>query len=135
MFGESLTPAYHRISAETAKRLIEDPAMGITVIDVRTAEEYDEAHIPGAVLIPENELSERVVEEFPNRDAPIIVYCMSGSRAWEAAHRLVSLGYTAVYDFGTVYNWIWGKVASTAPSQTRYPPAGGCGTPRRQPPL
>ncbi len=129
MFGESLSPSYHRISAETAKRLIENPAMGITVIDVRTAEEYDEAHIPGAVLIPQNELEERIVVEYPDRNAPIIVYCMSGSRAWEAAHLLVSLGYTAVYDFGTVYNWIWGKVASAEPTKTLHPPAGGCGFP------
>lgn len=130
MLGESLSPSYHRISAETAKRLIENPDMGITVIDVRTAEEYDEAHIPGAVLIPQNELEERIVVEYPDRNAPIIVYCMSGSRAWEAAHLLVSLGYTAVYDFGTVYNWIWGKVASGEPTKTLHPPAGGCATSR-----
>lgn len=111
MFGEATTALYHRISPETARRLLEDERFSIVVLDVRTQEEFEEFRIPGARLLPDYELSERAELEIPDKDTPIMVYCTSGSRAYEAAQWLVSRGYTAVYDFGTIYNWAWEREA------------------------
>lgn len=117
MFGETTTAVYHRISPETAKKLLADERFGITVLDVRSPEEYGELRIPGARLLPDYEFEARIPGEFPDKDAPIMVYCTSGSRAYDAAHWLVSRGYTAVYDFGTIYNWAWDRETGPATGQ------------------
>ncbi len=134
MFETAAKPEYRRISPDTARRVIGNPSFGITVVDVRTVEEYEEAHLPGAVLIPDYVLGEWAAAELPDKNAPIIVYCMSGCRAFEAARLLVSLGYTEVYDFGTIYNWPWER-ESGIENRERYPKPDGvaplaCGQPR-----
>ena len=45
---------YMNITAEEAKQIM-DTEEGYIILDVRTQEEYDEGHIPGAILIPNTE--------------------------------------------------------------------------------
>jgi len=123
MFETAHPTAYRRISPDTAKRVIEDSSFGMTVVDVRTPEEYAEAHLPGAILIPDYVLEEWAPAELPDKTAPIIVYCMSGCRAYGAAHRLIDMGYTEVYDFGTIYNWQWPRESGLERPE-RYPKGG-----------
>ena len=61
--------------------------------------------IEGAILIPDYEISERIETEIPNKDALILVYCRSGRRSANVAHKMVSMGYTNVYDFGGIIDW------------------------------
>lgn len=128
MFETASKPVYRRISSETARRIISDKSFGVTVVDVRTVEEYAELHLPGAILIPDYVLRDWAPTELPDKNAPIIVYCMSGSRAYDAAHLLITLGYTEVYDFGTVYNWHWERESGiTNPERFPDPPENsGC---------
>ena len=74
------------------------------ILDVRNQDEYDEAHIEGAVLIPVSALESRLYE-LP-LDKPIVVYCRSGSRSASAASILVENGFTEVYDMGGITEWI-----------------------------
>src|SRR5689334_9717340 len=67
----------------------------IVVVDVRTPDEYRQAHLRGARLIPLAEL-ERRVKEIP-RDQPVLVYCSVGVRSASAANLLASKGYPEVY--------------------------------------
>ena len=53
----------------------------ITLIDVRTREEFAQRHIPGAINIPYTELDQRIAELDNYRDSEMIVYCRSGRRA------------------------------------------------------
>jgi len=76
----------------------------VTVLDVRTEEEYTEGHIPGAILIPHDELLVRHNDLPSDKNAPIIVYCGSGVRSTFAANLLVDMGYTRVYNMYQGFN-------------------------------
>ena len=95
---------YQRISAAEALVMM-NSYDELIILDVRTEEEFSEGHIPGAILIPDYELSERAEAELPNKDQLILVYCRSGRRSKAAAEMLVGMGYTNVKDFGGIIDW------------------------------
>ena len=95
---------YEQISGAEAKALM-DSESGYVIIDARTQSEYDEGHIPGAILIPEYEIADRAEKELPDKDQLILVYCRSGRRSKIAAEELVKLGYTNVKEFGGIIDW------------------------------
>lgn len=77
------------------------------ILDVRTESEYKEAHIPNAVLLPDTEILDRAGEVLPDKDKMILVYCRSGRRSKNASAELAALGYTNVYEFGGIIDWIF----------------------------
>jgi rhodanese-related sulfurtransferase len=79
-------------------------AAGAPVLDVRNPDEYETAHVPGAVLIPLDQLSARQ-EEIPAGD-PLYVICAVGGRSLMAATALVNAGYRAVSVTGGTNGWI-----------------------------
>ena len=95
---------YDQINGAEAKALM-DSERGYIIIDARTQEEYDQGHIPGAILIPEYEIADRAEKELPDKDQLILVYCRSGRRSKIAAEELVKLGYTNVKEFGGIIDW------------------------------
>ena len=95
---------YEQISGAEAKALM-DSENGYIIIDARTQSEYDEGHIPGAIMIPEYEIADRAEKELPDKDQLILVYCRSGRRSKIAAEELVKLGYTNVKEFGGIIDW------------------------------
>ena len=95
---------YESISAEEAKRIM-DSGVKYFLIDSRTDSEYREGHIPGAVMIPEYEISESRELLPAEKDALILVYCRSGRRSKIASLELVKLGYTNVKEFGGIIDW------------------------------
>ena len=96
--------SYDQISGAEAKALM-DSESGYIIIDARTQEEYDQGHIPEAILIPEYEIADRAEKELPDKDQLILVYCRSGRRSKIAAEELVKLGYTNVKEFGGIIDW------------------------------
>jgi len=102
--GEARKAVYTKISPKQAKDMMDKGGQYI-ILDVRTQEEFREQRINGAQLIPVNEISSRAAKELPDKDAVIFVYCRSGSRSSSAAHQLVSMGYTNVYDIGGIMSW------------------------------
>ena len=96
--------SYDQIGGTEAKALM-DSESGYVIIDARTQEEYDQGHIPGAILIPEYEIADRAEKELPDKDQLILVYCRSGRRSKIAAEELVKLGYTNVKEFGGIIDW------------------------------
>ena len=95
---------YEQISGAQGKALM-DSESGYIIIDARTQEEYDQGHIPGAILIPEYEIADRAEKELPDKAQLILVYCRSGRRSKIAAEELVKLGYTNVKEFGGIIDW------------------------------
>ena len=75
---------------------------GAILVDVRTEEEYNSNHIGGAINIPIDSISSAVSL---SKDNPIIVYCKSGNRSSQALEKLEALGYSNVYDLGSIDNW------------------------------
>ena len=102
--SEGGSATYEQISGAEAKALM-DSESGYIIIDARTQSEYDEGHIPGAILIPEYEIADRAEKELPDKDQLILVYCRSGRRSKIAAEELVKLGYTNVKEFGGIIDW------------------------------
>lgn len=106
--GENKTPndttGVINISAEKAKEIIDTEEDEI-VLDVRTEEEYNEGHIKGAVLLPDNEIKEKVEAVIPDKSKSVLVYCRSGRRSAAAAKELIDMGYTNVFDFGGIMDW------------------------------
>lgn len=79
---------------------------GAILVDVRTKEEYDTKHISGAVLLTLDTIDEETsIDIIDDKDTPVIVYCQSGNRSNQALTKLESLGYTNVYDLGSIDNW------------------------------
>ena len=78
---------------------------GYVILDVRTQEEYDTGHIPGAILIPDTEIKTKAEEVLTDKEQLILVYCRSGWRSKLAAEALVELGYTSIKEFGGLIDW------------------------------
>ena len=96
--------AYVNITAEEAKQIM-DSEEGYIFLDVRTQEEYDQGHIPGAILIPNTEIETKAEEVLTDKDQLILVYCRSGRRSKLAAEVLAELGYTKIKEFGGIIDW------------------------------
>ena len=96
--------AYVNITAQEAKELM-DSREGYIILDTRTQEEYDESRIPGAILIPHDEILEKAEDVLADKDQLILVYCRSGRRSKLAAEDLVKLGYTNIKEFGGIIDW------------------------------
>ena len=92
------------ITAQEAKAIM-DSQEGFVILDVREQYEYDESHIPGAVLLPLGQVEEKAQEVLPDKDQLILVYCRSGRRSKIAADALVALGYTNIKEFGGIMDW------------------------------
>ena len=69
---------------------------GAVLIDVRSPQEYNEGHLPGAINIPEYEIR-RIKNEVPKLNQQIIVYCQYGGRSRDAYNMLRKMGYTNIY--------------------------------------
>ena len=95
---------YKQITTEEAKKIM-DLGEEHIVLDVREQNEFDEGHIPGAVLIPYTEIENKAEEMLPDKDKLILVYCRSGRRSKIAAESLAKLGYTDVKEFGGIMDW------------------------------
>ena len=95
---------YVNITAQEAKEIM-DTQTGYVILDVRELEEYDEGHIPGAILIPYTKIEAQAEDVLTDKDQLILVYCRSGRRSKIAAEALVALGYTNVKEFGGIIDW------------------------------
>ena len=94
-------------AAQTKEALGSDKS--IILLDVRTKDEYNQAHIPGSILIPLDELESSAASKLQDKGAAIIVYCRSGARSANASNILVRLGYTNVSNMlGGISGWTYG---------------------------
>ena len=78
-----------------------DAAMPL-VIDVRTVQEWDKGHLEGAVLIPYDQISERIDTVVKDKSQRIYVYCRTGHRAKIAKEDLEKLGYKDIINLGSL---------------------------------
>ena len=95
---------YRQIPMSVAQEIIENET-GYILLDVRTQEEFDEGHIPGAICIPNEEIEGAKLSELPDKEQLILVYCRSGRRSKEASQKLADRGYLNVAEFGGIIDW------------------------------
>ena len=89
------------------KKALELQGSGASIVDVRKPSEYYAGHIKGAVNIPLGNISKATKRI--NKDTDVIVYCLSGARSGSAVRQLKSMGYTKVYDLGSIGRWPYSK--------------------------
>ena len=101
LFGKK---GYTNISQREAKERL-SAAQNIVLLDVRTPEEYLESHIPKSKSLPLNQLKSKITKIVSDKNAEIIVYCLSGMRAASACSELAGMGYTNVSNMGGIQSW------------------------------
>ena len=102
--AQSEESTYRQVNAEEAATMMEEES-GYIILDVRTAQEYSEKHIPGAINIPNETIGTEDIPELPDKEQLILVYCRSGNRSKQASEKLVKLGYTNIVEFGGINDW------------------------------
>ena len=95
---------YRQVSPEEAAAMMEGEENYI-ILDVRTQEEYETAHIPGAICIPNETIGTEDIPELPDKEQLILVYCRSGNRSKQASEKLAKQGYTNIVEFGGINSW------------------------------
>ena len=102
--SENQTRQYTQISQEEAAKMM-DEETGYLILDVRRPDEFAEGHIPDAINMPNEEITDEMPEALPDKDQMLFIYCRTGRRSKEAAEKLVNMGYTNVYEFGGINDW------------------------------
>ncbi len=94
------------VSAEEGAAIQNDPPSDLVILDVRTAEEFAEGHLEGAVMIDfyDANFVEQLAELDP--DVPYLLYCRSGNRSGQTTDLMADLGFTDVADIdGGILSW------------------------------
>ena len=102
--SDSSADSYIQIDQEMAKAMmsLDD---GHVVVDVRRQDEFDAGHIPGAICIPNESITDTQPAELPDLNQVILVYCRTGRRSKEASQKLFDMGYKNVFEFGGIVDW------------------------------
>lgn len=103
---EMIEEAKARVRQVTAAEAMRETAEGSVLIDCREPNEWNLAHIPGAVFIPRGQLEQKVEALVP-RERKVIIYCASGNRSALAADTLNVMGYRDVASMaGGIRGWV-----------------------------
>ena len=95
---------YRQIGMQEAVEMM-DTERDYIILDVRTVEEFNERHIPGALNIPNESIGTEEIPQLPDKEQLILVYCRSGNRSKQASEKLVNLGYSNIIEFGGINDW------------------------------
>ena len=78
---------------------------GAILLDVRTPEEYENGHLEGAINLDYSKISTDIQKLISDKDKTVIVYCSAAKRSAQAVAAMVKLGYTEVYNLGSMSNY------------------------------
>ena len=70
------------------------------LLDVRSAGEFAEGHLDGAINIPHTEIAEKISAAVPDKESELYLYCRSGRRVGIAIEALEKLGYKNMHNLG-----------------------------------
>ena len=90
---EPLNPGQNpdEVTVQQMKQALDDPKLGIKVVDVREPDEYEIAHVEGVPLLPLSQLGQRFTELDPNQT--YYLHCKAGVRSLRALHFLREQGF------------------------------------------
>ena len=91
------------LDSESLRELLSRSDGSLYLLDVRSAGEYRQGHIPTAVNLPHDNIAVRPPKV--DRDSPIVLYCETGSRSTVGRRHLKHRGFTNVVNFGPVRRW------------------------------
>ncbi|MEW6753229.1 MAG: rhodanese-like domain-containing protein [Candidatus Latescibacterota bacterium] len=93
-------PDTARTAAQIRDLAWQEIRQGALLIDVRTAAEFAQGHLDGAVNIPHEQIGDGVVRLGADKDRRVVLYCRSGRRSGLAHKTLWDLGYRHVLNAG-----------------------------------
>ena len=104
--AEPIEQVKERIDLIANTKAREEVEAGAKLIDVREPHEWDEAHLEGAIHVPQGELLDRIDEVAPDHSERIVLYCRTDNRSTRAADALRDLGYDNVAVMaGGIVDW------------------------------
>lgn len=100
--------AWQQVDFKEAKEIL-DTMPDCMILDVREEAEFITGHAVDAVLFTLADINERTAGEIiPSKETPLLVYCRSGRRSKKACEILAALGYSKLYDVGSLIGWPYG---------------------------
>ena len=107
LFGCAPKPSFRSVDAEQFAREIEREE--VQLVDVRTAEEFAEGHIPGAMNMDVNGVAFEAQIATLDTERPVALYCRSGRRSKVAAEKVAKAGFEVVELDGGILSWTGDK--------------------------
>ncbi len=96
---------YESVAMEEGLKMMEGDK-DFVLIDARRPDEYAGGHIPGALLLTNETMTEEKAEKIiPSKDTKIYVYCRSGRRSKLASQKLSEYGYTSIVEIGGIIDY------------------------------
>jgi rhodanese-related sulfurtransferase len=77
-------------------------AAGAVLVDVRTPEEFRERSLPGAINLPLATVAQSITNHVPDKNRVVLLHCRSGARSGTAEKQLRAIGYTNVFNLGSL---------------------------------
>ena len=104
--GGSSTVAIELVQPPQAAQVLEDRASDVVLLDVRTAEEFNEVRVPGSVNVDFYATDFAAQLDQLPKDVPYVVYCRSGNRSSQTMDIMADLGFSEVFDVaGGIIAW------------------------------
>lgn len=103
---DSLASSIELVSPSAAAEVVDDAPDGLVLLDVRTADEYDDGHLTGAINVDfyADDFEAQLAQL--DRSVPYILYCRSGNRSGQTAPLMRELGFQQVYEVeGGILAW------------------------------
>jgi rhodanese-related sulfurtransferase len=104
--SDTTTQTIELVSPADAARVIADDPVGLVVLDIRTLEEFNEAHLADAIMV--DFYAEDFADQLDTLDkgVPYVLYCRTGNRSSDAVNTMEDLGFVEVYEIGGgIVNW------------------------------
>jgi rhodanese-related sulfurtransferase len=96
-----------QISQHELLTALQVPKHNIVVLDVRSAEEYENGHLADAINVSHNTIAEKLNQLSQYKNSTVVVYCRSGRRAGIAIHILAENGFTNILHLtGDMNGWL-----------------------------
>ena len=102
--GESEKDTVETESSHSSQVAAKTTTIGPLIVDVRTPMEFKMGAVPGAILIPLDDLPDQADRLIGNKDRKVILYCASGARSAYGERVLRKLGFTNVENGGGVHD-------------------------------
>ncbi|MEO8793858.1 MAG: rhodanese-like domain-containing protein [Daejeonella sp.] len=96
-FENLVNEAKKNISELTVAQTLERVQAGAVVIDVREDNEWDKGHVKDAIHLGRGIIERDIIEEIPDKESELILYCGGGFRSALSAENLQKMGYKNVY--------------------------------------
>ena len=102
----AVTQSIELVSPARAAEVIEEQPEGLVVLDIRTPEEYAEAHLADAIVVDYYAPDFADQLDALDKNVPYVLYCRTGNRSSDAVKTMKSLGFAQVYEIdGGIVNW------------------------------